>query len=174
ARHSLARHGRARRAKSHRRRVAARPMARSVRKNALRPDRQSRSQTVGEGFGDWGLGVRQKLKSFDSPIPNPQSLTPFSTMRLHNKAVLVTGSTTGIGEAIARRAVAEGARVLIHGRDERRGRTLVAEMQGRAAFHQDDIADPAAPARMIAAAIDAFGRLDALVNNAASVQRSNL
>lgn len=95
-------------------------------------------------------------------------------MRLQDKCILVTGSTTGIGEAIARRAVAEGARVLIHGRDEQRGQALVAELQGRAAFHCDDIADPAAPERMIAAAIDAFGRLDALVNNAASVQRSNL
>lgn len=95
-------------------------------------------------------------------------------MRLKDKVILVTGSTTGIGESIARRAMAEGARVLIHGRDEERGRALVTEFGHRAAFHRDDIADPAAPARMIAAAIQAFGRLDALVNNAASVQRSNL
>lgn len=94
--------------------------------------------------------------------------------RLADKCILVTGSTTGIGESIARRAVAEGARVLIHGRDQERGRALVAELSGRAAFHRDDIADPAAPARMVAAAIHEFGRLDALVNNAASVQRSNL
>src|SRR5438045_2324871 len=36
-------------------------------------------------------------------------------MRLQNKSIIVTGSTTGIGEAMARRFVAEGARVLIHG-----------------------------------------------------------
>lgn len=95
-------------------------------------------------------------------------------MRLQGKAILVTGSTTGIGEAIARRAVAEGASVLIHGRDEARGQALVAELGGQAALHVDDIADPAAPARMIAAAVHAFGKLDTLVNNAASVQRSNL
>lgn len=95
-------------------------------------------------------------------------------MRLRDKAILVTGSTTGIGEAIARRAVAEGARVLVHGRDDERGRALVAELGDRAAFHRDDIADPAAPARMIEAALGEFGKLDALVNNAASVQRSNL
>ena len=95
-------------------------------------------------------------------------------MRLQDKVILVTGSTTGIGEAIARRAVAEGARVLIHGRDEKRGQALLAELSGRAALHVDDIADPAAPSRMVAAAIAAFGKLDALVNNAASVQRSNL
>src|SRR5271169_6093723 len=95
-------------------------------------------------------------------------------MRLEDKVVLVTGSTTGIGEAIARRAVAEGARVLVHGRDAKRGHELVAELSGRAALHVDDIADPAAPARMVAAVVRAFGKLDAVVNNAAWVVRSNL
>ena len=95
-------------------------------------------------------------------------------MRLKDKVILITGSTTGIGEAIARRVVEEGARVLVHGRDEQRGKTLVAELGERAALHVDDIADPAAPERMIAAAIRSFGRLDALVNNAAAVTRSNL
>jgi len=97
-----------------------------------------------------------------------------NTMRLKDKVVLVTGSTTGIGKAIVRRAVAEGALALVHGRDEKRGQSLVAELGDRAALHVDDIADPAAPARMIDAAIRAFGRLDALVNNAAAVTRSNL
>lgn len=95
-------------------------------------------------------------------------------MRLQDKVILITGSTTGIGEAIARRAVTEGARVLVHGRDEQRGRAVVAELGGRAALHVDDIADPEAPPRIVAAAVKAFGRLDALVNNAASVKRSNL
>jgi NAD(P)-dependent dehydrogenase (short-subunit alcohol dehydrogenase family) len=95
-------------------------------------------------------------------------------MRLKDKVILVTGSTTGIGEAIARRAIAEGARVLIHGRDARRGEALVAELSGRAALCVDDVADPAAPGRIVAAAITAFGKLDALVNNAAAVTRSNL
>jgi len=95
-------------------------------------------------------------------------------MRLKDKVILITGSTTGIGEAIARRAVDEGARVLVHGRDEQRGKVLVAELGERAALHVDDIGDPAAPERMVAAAIREFGRLDALVNNAAAVTRSNL
>ena len=95
-------------------------------------------------------------------------------MRLKDKVILITGSTTGIGEAIARRAVAEGAQVLIHGRDADRAQKLVGELQGRAASHIDDIADPTAPARMVAAAIAAFGKLDAVVNNAAAVTRSNL
>ena len=92
--------------------------------------------------------------------------------RLKDKVVLITGSTTGIGEAIGRRAVAEGAMVLIHGRDEKRGKEVVAELGDRAALHVDDIADPQAPSRMVAAAIRAFGKLDALVNNAAWVVRA--
>jgi len=95
-------------------------------------------------------------------------------VRLQDKVVIVTGSTTGIGEAIARRAVAEGARVLIHGRDEQRGRALVDELGKSAALCVDDIADPAAGQRIVAAALAAFGKLDALVNNAAAVTRSNL
>jgi NAD(P)-dependent dehydrogenase (short-subunit alcohol dehydrogenase family) len=95
-------------------------------------------------------------------------------MRLQDKIVLVTGSTTGIGEAIARRVVAEGARVMFHGRDAERGRALAAEAGERARFVEADLADPAAPARVIDAVITAFGRLDAIVNNAASVARSDL
>src|SRR5262249_44804778 len=76
--------------------------------------------------------------------------------------------------AIARRAVAEGASVMIHGRDRERGEALVTELAPHAALTVEDIADPAAPARMIAGTIAAFGRLDALVNNAALVTRSNL
>ncbi len=95
-------------------------------------------------------------------------------MRLKDKVVLVTGSTTGIGEAMARRFVAEGAKVLLHGRDEPRGRQLASELGANAALHVDDIGDPAAAKRLVEAALAAFGKLDALVNNAAWVVRSNL
>jgi len=95
-------------------------------------------------------------------------------MRLRDKVILVTGSTTGIGEAIARRALSEGARVVFHGRDEERGRKLVEEFAGRSTLALADLSDPAAPAKLIEAAINAFGALDAVVNNAASVARSDL
>ena len=95
-------------------------------------------------------------------------------MRLKDKAILVTGSTTGIGEAIARRAIAEGARVLIHGRDEERGRALIEEFGGQATLAIADLADPAAGKQLVAAAVDAYGKLDAIVNNAAWVVRSEL
>ncbi len=95
-------------------------------------------------------------------------------MRLADKVILVTGSTTGIGEAIARRALAEGARVVFHGRDAKRGRALADEYADRAALAIDDLADPAAAPRIIQTAIAAFGRLDGIVNNAAHVTRSDL
>src|SRR5687768_643487 len=98
-----------------------------------------------------------------------------SNMRLANKAVIVTGSTTGIGEAIARRFVAEGARVLVHGMERELGERVVADLgRERAALHVDDLADAVAPRRVVDAALAAFGRLDALVNNAAWIVRSNI
>ena len=99
-------------------------------------------------------------------------------MRLADKVILVTGSTTGIGEAMARRFVAEGARVLVHGLERDLGERVIDSLNrqdgARAALHIDDLADPAAPARLVSAAVAAFGRLDAVVNNAALIVRSNL
>lgn len=95
-------------------------------------------------------------------------------MRLRDKVIIITGSTGGIGGAIAQRAVAEGARVLIHGIDRPEGEKMAAQLGRSAALHLDDLTDPAAPGRIVAAALAAFGRVDAVVNNAAIVARSNL
>jgi NAD(P)-dependent dehydrogenase (short-subunit alcohol dehydrogenase family) len=95
-------------------------------------------------------------------------------MRLRDKVIIVTGGTSGIGKAIAERAVTEGARVLVHGIERRDGEELVAQLGASAALHLDDLIDPASPARIVAAALGAFGRIDAVVNNAAIVARSNL
>jgi len=95
-------------------------------------------------------------------------------MRLKDKAIIVTGSTTGIGEAMARRFVTEGARVLIHGLEPELGEAIVKDLGNAAALHIADLADPAAPQRLVDATTRAFGRIDALVNNAAWIVRSNL
>lgn len=95
-------------------------------------------------------------------------------MILKDKAIIVTGSTTGIGEAIAHRCAAEGARILIHGRDRARGERMLKKLGAAAALHVDDLAQAEAPARLIQAAMTAFGRIDGLVNNAAWPARSNI
>jgi len=95
-------------------------------------------------------------------------------LRLKEKVVIVTGSTTGIGEAIARRCATEGASVMVHGRDAERGAQVAGSIGEVAAVHIDDLSDPEAPQRLVDAAVDRFGHLDAVVNNAAIVTRSNL
>src|SRR3954466_3794903 len=95
-------------------------------------------------------------------------------MRLKDKVILVTGSTTGIGEAIAKRVLAEGGFAVFQGRNAERGQALAKEAGDRARFVEADLADPAAPAQVIDATVKAFGRLDAIVNNAASTARSDL
>ncbi len=95
-------------------------------------------------------------------------------MRLHEKVILVTGSTTGIGEAIVRRAWQEGASVVLHGRDIERGQAIAAELQPRATFVQGDLANPEIPQQLIVKSLATFSRLDAIVNNAAWVVRSDI
>lgn len=96
-------------------------------------------------------------------------------MRLRDKVILVSGSTTGIGEAIARRFAAEGARVMVHGLEPEMGEAIVKDLgAGTAALHVEDLSDAAAPARLVDATLTAFGRIDGIVNNAAWIIRSNL
>jgi short-subunit dehydrogenase len=82
-------------------------------------------------------------------------------MRLHGAVALVTGASSGIGQALADRLVAAGARVFAAGRDE----------QGLAAVHGAtrlvaDLAEPSAPERLARQVLDDAGRIDLLVNNA--------
>lgn len=93
---------------------------------------------------------------------------------LQDCVALVTGSTTGIGEATARRVVEEGGRVMIHGRNRERAEELVEELGEAADFFIGDLGDPAVPARLVAATIERFERLDGIVNNAALTTRSSL
>ena len=93
-------------------------------------------------------------------------------MRLKDKVIIVTGSCTGIGKAIARRCVVEGARVVIHGLEEDLGKELQSELD--AALLIEDLLNEGCPARLVDLAISTYGRLDAVVNNAALVASGNI
>jgi short-subunit dehydrogenase len=96
-------------------------------------------------------------------------------MRLENKVIIITGSTTGIGKAIATRCVQEGAKVVIHGLEESMGKEVVNELGSKhAIMYIEDLATDGAPARLIDVAIKHYGKLDAIVNNAALVASSNI
>jgi NAD(P)-dependent dehydrogenase (short-subunit alcohol dehydrogenase family) len=85
---------------------------------------------------------------------------------IEGKAILVTGSSTGIGYAMAQRLVAGGAKVLVHGNDQAEVdaacRALGAATQGVTR----NLAEPATAEFLVDATMKAFGRIDGLVNNA--------
>ncbi len=81
--------------------------------------------------------------------------------------MLVTGSATGVGEGIARRALAEGATVVTHGRDGETGIEGTHYLPG-------DLENSETPRRLIAGAVERYGRLDGLVNNAGVSWRGGL
>ncbi len=84
--------------------------------------------------------------------------------RLAGKVAAITGGASGIGEATARRFVAEGAQVAIADIDAERGRMVAGELGG--VFVETHTESEAECAAFIAAAVARFGRLDILVNNA--------
>jgi len=96
-------------------------------------------------------------------------------MRLQDKTIIITGSTTGIGKAIAQRCVTEGASVIIHGLEQDLAQEVINTLpSNRAVLHVEDISTPGAPQRLVDIAIRTFGKLDAVVNNAAWVVSSNI
>jgi NAD(P)-dependent dehydrogenase (short-subunit alcohol dehydrogenase family) len=95
-------------------------------------------------------------------------------MLLQDKVVLITGSTTGIGEASARLAVANGAHVMLHGLEADLAQAVQRDLGAAASYIIADLLEPANCERIVQATVDHFGRIDALVNNAAVVTRSDL
>ncbi|MGO9133584.1 MAG: SDR family NAD(P)-dependent oxidoreductase [Methylovirgula sp.] len=84
----------------------------------------------------------------------------------YRPVALVTGSTSGIGESVARRFVQEGYNVILHSRNsEDKGRSLAAELKS-ASYIQADLARESDRRRLIHDAVGLWGRLDVLVNNA--------
>lgn len=85
---------------------------------------------------------------------------------LTGKAFAITGATAGIGEALARRLVAEGASVALGARRVDRLDVLVAELGDAAVAVEMDVRDVEGSQRLVGTAIDRFGRLDGIVANA--------
>jgi NAD(P)-dependent dehydrogenase (short-subunit alcohol dehydrogenase family) len=96
---------------------------------------------------------------------------------LHNRVAVVTGSSSGIGKGIAEYRSSLGARVIVHGLEREAGEALVGKLQasGReASFVDGNLMDEAACRGIVRAAVERFGRLDVLVNNAAITSRGDI
>lgn len=93
------------------------------------------------------------------------SAAPFT---LEGRTALITGAGRGIGRAIAKRLALAGARVMVNDLDEamlRESEVEIAQPQ-RVRHVQGDLTDPATPAAVVQATLDAFGAIDIIVNNA--------
>jgi NAD(P)-dependent dehydrogenase (short-subunit alcohol dehydrogenase family) len=89
-----------------------------------------------------------------------------SNLQSARPVALVTGSTSGIGEAIARRLSRDGYAVVVHSRRSVEAGHALARELGEAAYVQADLANDADRVRLVREAVAAWGRLDVLVNNA--------
>ncbi|OBI17030.1 oxidoreductase [Mycobacterium sp. E2462] len=85
---------------------------------------------------------------------------------LEGTVAIVTGAASGIGRGIAQRFVAEGARVVIADVAADRGEEVAAALGGAALFHRTDVSEPDEVGALVAAAVEAFGALHVMVNNA--------
>ncbi|UBM58638.1 SDR family oxidoreductase [Marinilongibacter aquaticus] len=96
-------------------------------------------------------------------------------MRLKDKVILITGSYTGIGKAIAQSCLREGAKVILNGLDHEAGLALYTEIgPEKSSMCTLDITQEGAPEKLVGLAVEKFGSLDAVVNNAALIASSNI
>src|SRR5687768_5852334 len=86
--------------------------------------------------------------------------------RLEGKVALITGAGRGMGESHARAMVAQGAKVLLGDILDDDGEKLATELGGTAAYVHLDVTNREQWARAVAAAVERFGKLNVLVNNA--------
>ncbi len=97
-------------------------------------------------------------------------------LQLTGKAALITGSTSGIGEQIAKTLASEGVSVVIHGRREAEAQRVAKEIQdagGKAAIAIGDLGSDAETAEVVKRSLAAFGHIDILVNNAGAFPMKN-
>jgi 3-oxoacyl-[acyl-carrier protein] reductase len=85
---------------------------------------------------------------------------------LDGKSAIVTGSARGIGRATAELLVAQGAQVLINDLDGDIAEQAASEIDGETAVFAGDLTKPGAPDQLVQKAVDSFGKIDIIVNNA--------
>ncbi len=96
-------------------------------------------------------------------------------MRIEDKVSIVTGAGSGFGAGIAKRFAAEGAAVVVNDLNEAGGRKTVSAIEaagGRAAFVRADVSNGDDVKRLVTAAVETFGGLDIMVNNAGVTHRN--
>ena len=116
------------------------------------------------------LRTTRHLYCFGLPVDHGRRSTigEGNRMQLKEKVTLVTGGATGIGLAVARQFSAEGATVVICGRNEKRLQAAALTIRGAGAVHPWplDVTDRTQVGELVRKAIDRFGKIDILVNNA--------
>ena len=85
---------------------------------------------------------------------------------LDDKVAIVTGSARGIGRATAEILIEHGAKVLINDLDGDVAEQTTSELGGETVVFAGDLTDPSAPAKLVQTAVDAWGKIDIIVNNA--------
>jgi 3-oxoacyl-[acyl-carrier protein] reductase len=96
-------------------------------------------------------------------------------MRVNHKSIIVTGAGQGIGKGIALRLAAEGAKVIVNDIDAAMGEAVVQEIVdagGTASFYAADVTQSAQVKALVDAAVERYGRLDVMVNNAGWTHRN--
>ncbi|MGX9144706.1 SDR family NAD(P)-dependent oxidoreductase [Mesorhizobium sp. 128a] len=97
-------------------------------------------------------------------------------MKHAGKVVVITGATSGIGEAVVKAFAEAGASLVLVGRDQARGeavRAVAMSFGSPAELLLGDVADPAFAEQVITATLERFGKLDVLVNSAGIIRRGN-
>src|ERR1700683_115490 len=107
-----------------------------------------------------------------SPYFSPYVRAEELPMELDGKVAAITGGTAGIGRAIAEGFLAEGAQVVVSGRNAERGEQVVSELGAdRAFFSQGDATTKEGVEQAVEAAVEHFGQIDIMVNNAGGAKR---
>jgi len=95
-----------------------------------------------------------------------------ASMRLKDKVAVITGAASGFGEGMARRFAREGAKIVVADLNAKGAERVAGEIGGATIWTQTDVSQASEFDEMIGKAMDAFGRIDVMVNNAGYTHRN--